>query len=109
MLFYVFFFKMNMVDIKGLLQLKKTRKDLYDHLPIVELSYTASNKLLNRIALVTGGDSGIGRSVAVMFAMEGADIAIVYHESMEEKSLHNYRCLGKSNSIRVPSGSLGCV
>lgn len=35
-------------------------------------------KLLNKVALITGGDSGIGRAVAIAFAKEGADIAIVY-------------------------------
>lgn len=36
------------------------------------------NKLKNKIALITGADSGIGRAVAVLFAKEGADIAIIY-------------------------------
>lgn len=37
-----------------------------------------SDKLKNKIALVTGGDSGIGRAVSILFAKEGADIAIAY-------------------------------
>lgn len=41
-------------------------------------SYKAAGKLEGRIALITGGDSGIGRAVAVTFAKEGADIAILY-------------------------------
>lgn len=45
--------------------------------------FPGAGKLKNKVALITGGDSGIGRSVAVHMAREGADIAIVYLE--EEK------------------------
>lgn len=46
--------------------------------------YKGSGKLTDRIALITGGDSGIGRSVAVLFAREGADVSIVYLSEHED-------------------------
>ncbi|KAJ4135118.1 hypothetical protein NW768_004735 [Fusarium equiseti] len=48
------------------------------------VEYRAANKLENAKALITGGDSGIGRSVAVLFAREGADVTIVYLPEEQE-------------------------
>jgi NAD(P)-dependent dehydrogenase (short-subunit alcohol dehydrogenase family) len=46
--------------------------------------YRAAGKLERRVALVTGGDSGIGRAVAVLFAKEGADVSIVYLDEHDD-------------------------
>ena len=66
----------------------------------ISKKYKASGKLTNKIALITGGDSGIGRSIAVHYAHEGADIAIVYlsekKDAQETKKLveaQNRKCL----------------
>ena len=41
-------------------------------------NYTGSGKLTDKVAIISGGDSGIGRAVAVHFAREGANVAIIY-------------------------------
>lgn len=71
--------------------------------------YEGSNKLQGMTALVTGGDSGIGRAVAVLFAREGADVALVYlneHEDAADTCLaveqEGGRCLTLAGDVRNP-------
>lgn len=51
---------------------------------IIRSNYKGSGRLRDKVALITGGDSGIGRSVAIHFAREGADIAIVHLEEDQD-------------------------
>ena len=44
-------------------------------------NYKPADKLTGEVALITGGDSGIGRAVAIAYAMEGAEVAIFYNEN----------------------------
>jgi NAD(P)-dependent dehydrogenase (short-subunit alcohol dehydrogenase family) len=49
--------------------------------------YQGSGKLRDKVAIVTGGDSGIGRAVAVLFAREGADVAVIYLDEHEDAAI----------------------
>ena len=69
--------------------------------------YKGSGKLEGMAAIVTGGDSGIGRAVAVLFAREGADVAVLYldeHEDARETRRHveaeGRRCLLIAGDVR---------
>ena len=55
-----------------------------DPQPEYDTDLPESKKLLDKKCIITGGDSGIGRAVAVAFARQGADVAIIYKESEQE-------------------------
>jgi NAD(P)-dependent dehydrogenase (short-subunit alcohol dehydrogenase family) len=67
---------------------------------VIRANYKGSSKLEGKTAIITGGDSGIGRSVAVHFAREGADVAIFYlnehddaHKTKELVEAEGKKCI----------------
>src|ERR671917_1690980 len=68
-----------------------------------EGSYQGHNRLQGRVALITGGDSGIGRAVALAYAREGADVLISYlnEDSDAEETAQVVREAGRK-AVKVP-------
>lgn len=78
--------------------------------------YLASGKLRGKVAIITGGDSGIGRATAICFAKEGADVAIVYlnedrdaQETQKRVEAEGVKCLLLSGDIGDESFCRGVV
>jgi len=72
--------------------------------------YRGADKLLDKVALITGGDSGIGRAVAVLYAREGADIAVVFlpvekkdaQETAKAVEVEGRRCVLIPGDVKDP-------
>jgi len=84
--------------------------------PDYEPRYPGSNRLEGKAALITGGDSGIGRAVAVLFAREGADVAVLYLDEGEDAretarliEREGRRCLAIAGDVGDPSFCEGAI
>jgi NAD(P)-dependent dehydrogenase (short-subunit alcohol dehydrogenase family) len=67
-----------------------------------EETYRGSGRLEGKAAIITGGDSGIGRAVALAFAREGADVLISYLEAEESDAQETVRAVEESGKKAVP-------
>ncbi|MBU3111333.1 SDR family oxidoreductase [Clostridium lacusfryxellense] len=66
-----------------------------------------SDKLINKVALITGGDSGIGKAVALAYAREGADIAIIYLDEHEDANETKKLIEAKGRKCILIPGDIG--
>lgn len=70
-------------------------------------TYKGSDKLKDKVALITGGDSGIGRAVAVLFAREGAKVAIVYLSETRDAEETKRYVEGEGSECILIEGDVG--
>jgi NAD(P)-dependent dehydrogenase (short-subunit alcohol dehydrogenase family) len=70
--------------------------------PVSEDNRPVSGKLLNKVALITGGDSGIGRAIAILFAKEGAQVAIAYLSEHADAKETQQRASAYNKCIIIP-------
>ena len=68
--------------------------------------YQGSGKLRDKVAIITGGDSGIGRAVAVLFAREGADVAVLYLDEHEDAEITRQAVEGEVRRCLLISGDV---
>ncbi|MEH7224893.1 SDR family oxidoreductase [Bacillus sp. JJ1566] len=70
-------------------------------------SYQGSSKLKNKVAIITGGDSGIGKAVAIHYAKEGANVVIVYLEEHEDAKETKRQIEEEGQKCLLLSGDIG--
>lgn len=74
---------------------------------VVRDNYRGSGKLEGKVAIITGGDSGIGRAVAVHFAREGADVALLYLNEHEDAKATAEMVRGEGRQCLIIAGDVG--
>jgi len=72
-----------------------------------DASYRGSGKLVGKVALISGGDSGIGRAVAIAFAKEGADVAIVYLNEHKDAGETRSQVEEEGRTCHLIAGDIG--
>ncbi|MDQ0086992.1 NAD(P)-dependent dehydrogenase (short-subunit alcohol dehydrogenase family) [Paenibacillus anaericanus] len=75
--------------------------------PEYERSHHTGGRLQNKVALITGGDSGIGRAVAVAYAKEGADVSIVYLNEHEDAKITKQEVEQEGRKCLLIPGDIG--
>ncbi|UOQ43467.1 SDR family oxidoreductase [Halobacillus salinarum] len=74
---------------------------------VISSSYKGSGKLHQKVAVITGGDSGIGRSAAIHFAREGANLAIIYLNEHEDANKTKQMVEEEGKSCLLLPGDIG--
>jgi len=78
-----------------------------DRKPKWQPRYPGAGRLKGKVAIITGGDSGIGRAVAVLFAREGANVALSYLEEHDDAKLTCAACKAEGAEVLLCPGDVG--
>lgn len=83
-------------------------ESIMNPLPVAEdPSYVGSNKLNGKVAIISGGDSGIGRAVSIAYAKEGADLILVYANEYDDANQTKARIEQLGQRCIIIAGDIG--